>query len=586
MCGLFGIVNPSALDRATIHRADLARDTLVHRGPDNGDAFCDNNVYLGHRRLSIIDTSALANQPMIGDRAVITVNGEVYNFRSLRKELEAEGARFVSSSDSEVLLHGYQIWGIDKLAERIDGMYVAVIYDKLHRKVFIMRDRVGIKPLYYFYNRKTFAYASELKALRRYLGEGALSINPESIIDYLTYRYIPAPKSLYNNIHKLPAASVLQLDADNPRQLRVTRYWSLPVETCADASTESLSSELLELLGESVAAQMVSDVPLGLLLSGGLDSSSVAAMAVEKNVEPLSFTIGFREKEHDESSYADIVSGALGTKHRVLYLEREEMGDLANSMASWFDEPFGDTSAVPTYRVSAFARQYVTVALSGDGGDELLGGYGWYRRYEKLLEHSRIAPFKLRHGLPFKSASRRMRHLSCLLTSDPVGVYAGLRGSLSYNRLQKMKSTLGVRKDYDHLWAYRAHYDARRSPIQNARIMDFHTYLPDDILTKVDRVSMAVSLECRPPFLSRKLVEFCYSLPERYVMLGGELKGGLKHALRGKLPSEILFRKKQGFSVPDFGWRRAAEQESGSLQEYLLRPFLRSSDSLRRSMKI
>ena len=577
MCGLFGLIQSEPLDQSALDRADNARDTLHHRGPDNAGSFHENNIYIGHRRLSIIDTSPSGNQPMIDHGIVITVNGEIYNFKTLRAELEEQGAHFRSGSDSEVILHGYRVWGIEKLADKIDGMYVATIYDPAQNQLTILRDRAGIKPLYYYHHGRNFAYASELKALKCFLNAEDVSINPEAVIDFLTYRYIPAPKSLYKNIYKLPAASILTINTKNPEKVEISKYWNLSTDTVIDGSNTTFSDRLRTLLRKSVNEQMVSDVPLGLLLSGGIDSSAIAAMAVEQKAKPLSFTIGFRNKGRDESTHAEAVSKTLHTTHYVHYLDDEEMHDLAQTMAAWFDEPFGDTSAIPTFRVSDFAKQHVTVALSGDGGDELFGGYNWYKQFDTILKKQAKIPVKFKHGLPLDFKHWRLRHVSLLFMKDPIELYARLRGSLPFRQIQKWKKKLGVDKHYDHLWAYRAHYDPQRSPVRNARIIDFHTYLPDDILTKVDRVSMAVSLECRPPFLSRALIEYAYSLPDSYIMHGGTLKGGLKHALRNDLPHDILFRKKQGFSVPDHGWRRRAVRQYGSLQEFLLHPFLNNS---------
>lgn len=557
-----------------VFRADSARDTLLHRGPDNCACWTKDGVYMGHRRLSIIDTSPSGNQPMSAGGMVITVNGEIYNFKYLRETLENAGHTFTSLSDSEVVLHGYRYWGLEGLVERLDGMYVAVIYDRNRNRIMAFRDRVGIKPLYYYFDQNSFAWASELKALVEYFGSENLIIDNTAIVDFLACRYVPAPKSIYKNIYKLKPGYVLTYDITEGI-LHTGSYWQLPL-TERNKPYDVLAEELLGHLRESVHQQLVSDVPLGLLLSGGIDSSAVAALASEKK-QLHSFSIGFADHAHDESCYAELVATHVGTRHHMHRFVEEEMEDLPNRMAHWFDEPFGDTSAIPTYRVSCFARNNVVVALSGDGGDELFGGYKWHGRYALLRTWNKRFPIKSIYGLNLPNVVPERNTIELLSISDPVVLYARLRGSLPVSRLNKWKSFLGVPIEYDPFWAYREQYCAELSPRKAAQLMDFHMYLPDDILTKIDRVSMAVSLECRPPFLSRNLVEFAFSLPDSFIYKNNQLKGGLKYSLSHLLPSNILNRSKQGFSVPDYGWRKKAVQNSCSLQEYLLTPFFNMS---------
>jgi asparagine synthase (glutamine-hydrolysing) len=309
-------------------------------------------------------------------------------------------------------------------------------------------------------------------------------------------------------------------------------------------------------------------------LSGGIDSSAVTMMAARTVKGIRSFSIGFEGTERDETPFAGIVASQAGTVHQVHHIKQEEMSDVARRLAGWFDEPFGDSSAIPTFRVCAVARQTVTVALSGDGGDELFGGYRWYPRYNHLRRLQRFMPIKSAKGVGIPPWFPGARKLQMLSVSDPVRLWALLRGGTKPEKLLAWKRKLGVDLAYDELWAYRAHFKPELSPRLNARIMDFHTYLPDDILTKVDRTSMAVSLECRPPFLSRAMIEFAFSLPEDFLYLKGDLKGGLKMALTGVLPEAILNRGKQGFGVPDFGWKKQLAKRHGSFSEALVYEFL------------
>ena len=568
MCGLFGIAQLEPLGESLLVRARIARDALAHRGPDQAGEWFHAGVYLGHRRLSILDTSDAGRQPMIADNVAVTVNGEIYNFKSLRSELEGVGYIFRSQSDSEVVLHGYSYWGLDGLLSRLDGMYAAVICDVAEGRLFAFRDRAGIKPLYYYTDGKQLVWASELKAIRAYVPTEKLSIDPEALIDFLTYRYLPAPRGLYRNSAKLPPASVLEFSFSD-LSFKVRRYWHLSTEPTG-LSSKLLEQRLLELLEASVREQLVSDVPLGLLLSGGVDSSAIAAMAGQQQPHIQSFSIGFRQLERDETPFALAMAERAGTEHRIHYLDDDEMSGVLERIHDWFDEPFGDVSAIPTFRVCSFAREYVKVALSGDGGDELFGGYRWYLRYAGARRLGRFMPLKSRRGIRFPARLPKGRELEWATTSDPVWLYALIRGSLPCARLEFWKKRLGVCCDYDPLWAYRASFDHRLSACKAAQVMDFHTYLPDDILTKVDRVSMAVSLECRPTLLSKSLIEFAFSLDDDFLYNGGILKAGFKNALRDLLPESLLLRSKQGFSVPDFGWKSRLIGEHGTLQESML----------------
>ncbi|NOH10453.1 MAG: asparagine synthase (glutamine-hydrolyzing) [Chloroflexi bacterium] len=571
MCGLFGVYDPQDLDKS---RARKARDILQHRGPDQSGEWIHDGLYMGQRRLSIIDLSDAGRQPMVTEdkNVAITVNGEIYNFKALRTELEKAGYTFFSQSDSEVALYGYQHWGLEGLAKRIEGMYIVIIFDAEKQKLFAIRDRVGIKPLYYFHDGHRFAWASELKALTSWLGKEEPSVDESAIFDFLTYRFIPAPKSLYRGIYKLPAASLMRFSLTEST-ISVQPYWSLSVEE-RDESHTDLRKELVSLLEQNVEDQLISDVPLGFLLSGGIDSSIVTYMGAKEASQPLTFYVDFTGSGRTEAPYAKEVATLTNSHHRSFTFLNIEMENLAEKMANWFDEPFGDTSCVPTYLISEFARRHVTVVLSGDGGDELFGGYPWYADYKLIHDLQNSKVFSNLPMFPIPSWLPHKRLIELLQIKDPIAMYARLRKSLPEKKLILWSKKLGIPGDYDALWAYRAHFNQKLSPRKAAQVMDFHTYLPDDILTKVDRVSMAVGLECRPPLLSTKIVEFAFGLPEEFIYKNNLLKGGLKYSLEGLLPGSILYRKKQGFSVPDFGWKSNLRSQYGSIQEALLQQTL------------
>lgn len=571
MCGLFGVARSYSLVEAELLRAREARDLLFHRGPDGAGEWLRDGVFLGHRRLSILDTSAAGQQPMVSNGVAVTVNGEIYNFVALRKELERAGCCFRSGSDSEVVLHGYQVWGLDTLVSRLEGMYAVVIHDSRTNRVFAFRDRIGIKPLFYHLASGQLVWASELKAIVRFASD-KLPLQSDSFVDFLAYRYIPAPKTIYRNVFKLLPATILEFDIPSGR-LNTRSYWSLPTHEQTRSHAE-MSDRLCELLDASIQSQLVSDVPLGLLLSGGLDSSAIASFAGKHLPDIQSFSIGFKNPARDETRFAQEMSEFAGTCHAVQYLGDEDMSDYPAQMHGWFDEPFGDTSAVPTYRVCEFASRHVTVALSGDGGDELFGGYKWYDRFAMATRQTRWMPLQRSRGVGFSARIPFHRELRLMSFSDPVWRYAHIRGSLPASRLEKWKEVLGVPKDYDPLWAYRQHFRSDLPARRAAQVMDFHTFLPDDVLTKVDRVSMAVSIECRPPMLSTELVEFAFSLPESFTYLDETLKGGLRRSLAERLPASILAHRKQGFGVPQAEWMRKIIGRSGSWQEALVQPYL------------
>jgi asparagine synthase (glutamine-hydrolysing) len=570
MCGLFGHTTFEP-DGLAGYRETL--NTLAHRGPDQWGEWHDDRVYVGHRRLSVIDPSESARQPMVSPdaRTVLTANGEIYNFRKLRRELEARYS-FQSRSDSEVLLHGYREWGIDELVQRIEGIYAFCIYDSVSRRIYLVRDRVGTKPLYYALHKGCFAWASELKALRFHLNE-SLEVDPTALYDFLTYLYVPAPKSLYKHVFKLEPAHYLCFDLESV-SVTTKRYWDLNCHQTPIAPAEA-AERFRQLFRTTVKQQLVSDVPLSFFLSGGMDSSALVAEACAVSDHVHTCSIGFDVEEHDETRFAEIVSSQFKTDHQTRVLSQLGAADILQRFCGWFDEPFADSSALPTYLVSQVCRETSTVALTGDGGDEVLGGYDWYLTYP-LRHGRRIAALSaLQPGV-----SKIKNHFNNLIGRaasrlewrllDDLELYTKLMSGMIREDKHAYSACWEIPRDYDDYWHYRRYWRQELPLRRRLQYLDFHTILPDRFLTKVDRVSMAVSLEARVPLLGTDLVQFCFSLPEDVLYLGGSLKGLFKFAYRDILPREILDRGKKGFSAPVRAWSTLFTTRQLRLQEQIL----------------
>jgi asparagine synthase (glutamine-hydrolysing) len=556
MCGVFGVASPDGVD---LSAARKSLKTLTHRGPDQEGEFEMMGVYMGHTRLSILDLSDSARQPMISrcKTVAICVNGEIYNFQELRRELEQQNAEFKSGSDSEVVLHGYMAWGIDGLLERIDGMYAIAICDFAKQKIYLVRDRYGVKPLYYFHSDKLFSWGSELKAVEAYVRSCRhLHVDETALYDFLTYSYIPPPKTLYRSCYKLAAAHYLVYDLKSG-SATTCRYWDLPERTCGD-SFERASLVVREKLIESIRKQLVADVPVGCLLSGGVDSSVITATASGMIHDIKSFSLAFSVKEHDESHYASLVAKQFGTDHfRDVYTE--DSAELALSkLKNWFDEPFSDYSYMPTYQVCKNIKKHCTVALSGDGGDEIFAGYSWYEKFKTLAGASKIRGALLVKMIGYLKKSRTklgsaFYHLEANYVLEGIELYVRLMGGMIKNEKNEFRELWGIDSNYDDYWFFRQYYDERLPMPARMQVLDFKTFLPEAILTKVDRVSMRNSLECRVPFLDRALVEYVFSL-QPHVFDRPELKALLKEAFRDVLPEEIISRPKKGFGLPLRHW--------------------------------
>ncbi|RCS30229.1 amidotransferase 1, exosortase A system-associated [Rhodanobacter denitrificans] len=569
MCGLAGIVSShhGYLDERIL----LAmRDVQRHRGPDEAGIYAGEGVGLGHRRLSIIDL-AHGQQPMVDDKAGLALiyNGELYNFGSLRAELEALGILFTSDSDTEVLLRAWQQWG-EACLPRLVGMFAFAVWDMRARRVFLVRDQLGIKPLYYgFTSSGDLVFASELKGLLAHPGVER-QLDPQALEDYLALGYVPDPKSIYRGISKLPPGHWLTWRAGESAPT-ARQYWDVPFKLDTQLAEGEASAKLRMLLDEAVASQMIADVPLGAFLSGGVDSSAVVASMSRVSAQPVrTCSIGFGHGGFDETVYARQVARHLHTQH---YEQRVDADDctLLDTLAAVYDEPFSDSSALPTYRVCELARTQVTVALSGDGGDENFAGYRRYRLHAwesglraRLPQSLRKPVFGLLGSIYPKAdwAPRPLRARTTLqaLARDNVEAYFHSVSTTSAAMRQRLYSARFKRElqGYSALSVFRSHanHAPTDDPLLLAQYLDLKTWLPGDILTKVDRASMAHSLEVRVPLLDHRLVEWASTLPPTLKLRGSTGKYILKKALEPDLPRDVLYRTKMGFSVPMSAWLR------------------------------
>ena len=565
MCGIAGKYNFQTEEPVSQELIKAMCDKVVYRGPDDSGVYINGPIGLGHRRLSIIDLSELGHQPMSSENETIwiTYNGEIYNFQLLRDDLIKKGYSFKSNTDTEVLIYLYQEYGEDCL-KYLRGMFAFAIWDKSKSRLFLARDRIGKKPLFYYSDGKTFIFASEIKSIL----EDPLvkkEINFEAFYDYFKYLYIPDPKTIYKNIYKLEPGHYLICSR---RGIKKREYWDVSFADESSNSIDDISNELLQILSESVNLRMISDVPLGAFLSGGIDSSGVVALMAGQQDNPVTTcSIGFDSDKYDEIKFARIISNKYKTDHHE-FTVKQRAQEILKDLAYYFDEPFADSSAVPTYYVSKLARQKVIVALSGDGGDENFAGYEKYylddienrirRKIPRGIRKS-ICPF-LSHLLApwnpavFRKGSTLLKTLS--FESD-YGFYltnTAIDDSL-WRRLitEETKKQIG---DYDPFSVTQYYYNKADTDNHLSKILytDLKSYLPGDILVKVDRMSMANSLEVRAPILDHKVIEFAASIPASFKYNRGEKKYVLKHAFKEILPDEIMYRKKMGFSVPLAEW--------------------------------
>lgn len=586
MCGIAGFIDDLAERPAREVEALLRRmtDTLVHRGPDGEGIWLDAQagVGLGHRRLSIIDLSPAGAQPMLSScgRYVLSYNGEVYNFQELRRELEDKGHRFRGHSDTEVIAEACSAWGVQATAVRLNGIYGFAVWDRHMRLLRLVRDRLGVKPLYWAAVEGTFLFGSELKALRAHPGWSP-EIDREALSAFFRHGYVPAPRSIYRGVRKLQPGSILTVASGRPPEIEA--YWSAretAVEGClrrsVDLAPEQAVDWLEELLKDAVGHQMIADVPIGSFLSGGIDSSTVTALMQAQSARKVrTFSIGFHDPKYNEAEHAKAVARHLGTDHTELYAAPAHARDLIPGIPDWFDEPFADSSQLPTYLVAQMTREHVTVALSGDGGDELFAGYNRYYWAEAIWRRIERLPLSIRRGaaafisgIPTETWDR----LAALTSSKCVPRLPG-------DKLHKIASVLPLQGEDDLYRRLVSYWDEPDSVVlhgnefhgilwdetvradlphflERMQFFDTVTYMPDDILTKVDRTSMAVSLEARVPLLDHRVVEFAWSLPRSLKIRDGKSKWLLRQVLYRHVPEDLVERPKMGFGVPIGTWLR------------------------------
>jgi len=583
MCGIVGFWSVSQeIDSGIADRMALS---IEKRGPDDAGVWADRSVglALAHRRLSILDLSPAGHQPMVSPcgRYVLVYNGEIYNHLDLRRDLESEGGHFAwkGHSDTETLLAALRHWGVESALRRCNGMFAFALWDERERMLYLARDRMGEKPLYYGRNGGTFLFASELKAMTIFPGWQG-EVNRDALALYLRHNYVPSPWSIYRGIFKLPPAHFMTIREGGQQVGVPVCYWSLPdiasdgVRQTGDFST--LTDELDILLRQAVGSRMMSDVPLGAFLSGGFDSTMVVAQMQAQSTRPVkTFSIGFHEEGHNEAKYAKAVATHLGTDHTELYVSPEEAMSVIPRLPEIYDEPFADSSQIPTFLVSQLAQRHVTVSLSGDGGDELFCGYNRYALGYGIWSKLRLLPAPLRQALGWAMDHAPLQGLARLQRLLPKRMQAA---NLP-DQLPKLAQVLCHREGesfYRDLISHWKHPDqvvlgakepetilsqpGRLANLPDLRnrmmLLDMLTYLPDDILTKVDRASMAVSLEARVPLLDHRLVEFAWRIPLEYKVHSGQGKWLFRQVLYRYVPQNLMERPKMGFGVPIEHWLR------------------------------
>lgn len=549
MCGIAGLLGVSGDPQAAIHDVSKMTASLVHRGPDDAGFASGDGWAIGMRRLAVQDISQAGHQPMTRGDLTIVFNGEVYNFPELREDLAGRGYRFSSGSDTEVVLNAFRCWGTAALP-RFNGMFALAIIDPVRERAWLARDRFGKKPMFIARLRRGVAFASELKAILAVAGN-ELSIDRSALADYFRFQYVPAPQTIFSGVEKLPAATWTEIHLVTGAATKSTTYWALPEHK---PSREAASpEEVLEVIQTSVRRRLIADVPVGAFLSGGIDSSLVVACMCDGAADARTYSIGFEDLRYDESMYAKAVAQHLGSSHTDLQLSSMDALNLLPELATAYDEPFADSSAIPTMAVSRLAHRDVTVALSGDGGDELFGGYTRYQ-IPRLCRIASATPV---------IAARALQVL------PPRGVLG--RGVRAFSDLAATGSTGQVYREFVSIWktrelrclmpeitgsaSFNGAFAARGGPVERMMRCDARTYLIDDILQKVDRASMSVGLEARNPLLDPNVVEVAM----RSTALA-EAAPGLKSLLRGalelRLPKHLLDRPKKGFGVPVGEWMR------------------------------
>ena len=601
MCGLTGFLSDSSIKFNNFsNQLKPMVDSISHRGPDDDGFWIDekSRVAIGHRRLSVQDLSFAGHQPMCSSsgRYVIAFNGEIYNHLNLRERLDIESdnsKKWVGHSDTETLLSCFEAWGVEATLKEISGMFAIALYDTKHNVFYLIRDRMGEKPLYYGWSGNVFLFGSELKSIKAFQGF-SVEVDRNALALYLKYDYIPTPYSIYKDIKKLPQGSYFKISMDDNGWSQkcpfiIKRYWFM--EDVAKSGKEENKyigfekdaiQKLDDLLSKSVKQQMISDVPLGAFLSGGIDSSVVVALMQKHSDRKVkTFTIGFKEKNYNEAEYAKKVALHLGTDHTELYITPEQAMDVISRLPKIYDEPFSDSSQLPTFLVSEMARKHVTVSLSGDGGDELFGGYGRYFMANKIwlkiekipltirkliskgitLLSPKIWDYLINSAFKFMPSRFRMSHpgdkiykLSKMLTANNINdIYEGL--VTHWNNPFEVVLGSKERNSESNKDIYFINSE------DEMMFLDSISYLPDDILVKVDRAAMSVSLETRAPFLDKDVVEFAWQLPLNMKIRDSKGKWILRKVLDGYIPNKLVDRPKMGFGVPIDSWLRGPLRE-------------------------
>lgn len=620
MCGIVGVIEPfAAMSTDELHALVVRmRDNLVHRGPDACGAWADPGagIAIAHRRLSILDLSPNGHQPMhsLCGRYVVVFNGEIYNFAELRDELDRAGnsIRWRGHSDTEVLLAAVTRWGLAKALKRFIGMFALALWDRGDRLLYLARDRLGEKPLYYGWANGALLFASELKALRAHPAFRA-EVNRNALALLMRHNYVPGPYSIYESVYKLPPGTYLSIPFTKlqagRRDFEPMRYWSMRraaetgIANQIEGSEAEITQQLEELLQASIKRQMVADVPLGAFLSGGIDSSTVVAlMQAQSERKVKTFSIGFREDGYNEAHHAKAVALQLETDHTELYVTPNQAMEVIPKLPTLYDEPFADSSQIPTYLVSALARRHVTVSLSGDGGDELFGGYNRYFWGRDIWRKVGAIPIRLRGGLASALMSVSPERWESIFKTFGSALPAKLKQRNPGDKLHKLAEILVVDSPESLYLGLVSHWKQPASLVlgaiepttplndrtQRADLSDFTqrmmyldliTYLPDDILVKVDRAAMGVSLESRVPFLDHRVVEFAWRVPLSMKVRNGEGKWLLRQVLYKYVPQKLIERPKMGFGVPIDSWLRGPLREW--VEELISEPRLRSEGFFR-----
>jgi len=525
---------------------DRKLSSIEFRGPDNTGFLKVKDITMGHLRLSVLDLDERSNQPMKFEEYYIVYNGEIYNFLSVKDELLKLGYKFHTSSDTEILLVAYKQWGSDILP-KINGMFAFAIYDSSSHKIFCARDRLGVKPFFYYWKEGSFEICSQLRPLIN----GNSKISEKAVSIYLDCGYVPSPFSIIEDIFKLPPGNYMEIDLKNGSKI-LTEYWNLKPVTVKDISYEEAKKELHDLLIDAVKIRLQSDVPLGSFLSGGIDSALVSSIASKISKEPINtFTIGFEDPEFDESKIAGQFAKIIGSNHKETFCTPKEIMALIPKLVQVYDEPFADSSALPSLLLNSITKKYVTVALSGDGGDESFFGYNHFDSVRKFVKINRIPPqirYLISKFLTFKFLGTKSKHLKTILQVKSLSkfIYSIFIG---YDSLQRVRNERWLTE-------YEKYFSLSANPIQKAGDINIKLWLENDSNVKVDRASMAYSVEVRSPFLDYRIIEFARTLPVEYRYQKGLRKKILRDLLKGYIPENIFNQPKKGFSVPLKKWIR------------------------------